>query len=113
MSRPSQRHPLLHHDTLCVTRWRVRNLISAPNGPDFLSAGARAPGADVEAVRGQLLTKLSGVEVLTPALFRERSRNFGCSAPGAGAALSRGALLGAIVGTVIVAQTLYSAQRIT
>jgi putative ABC transport system permease protein len=70
-----------------------------------------APGADVEAVRGQLLTKLSGVEVLTPALFRERSRNFWLFGTGAGAALFAGALLGAIVGTVIVAQTLYSSTK--
>jgi putative ABC transport system permease protein len=69
------------------------------------------PGADVEAVRGQLLTKLSGVEVLTPAVFRDRSRNFWLFGTGAGAALFAGALLGAIVGTVIVAQTLYSSTK--
>jgi putative ABC transport system permease protein len=70
-----------------------------------------SPGANIESVRSQLLTKLSGVEVLTPALFRERSRNFWLFGTGAGAALFAGALLGAIVGTVIVAQTLYSSTK--
>jgi putative ABC transport system permease protein len=68
-------------------------------------------GADISAVREQLQTKLSGVEVLTPDTFRVRSRDFWLFGTGAGAALFAGALLGAIVGTVIVAQTLYSSTK--
>jgi putative ABC transport system permease protein len=67
--------------------------------------------ADLEHVRGQLLSNISDVEVLTPAEFRERSRSFWLFGTGAGAALFAGALLGVIVGTVIVAQTLYSSTK--
>ncbi len=70
-----------------------------------------APGANVEAVRGSLLKKLTKVEVLTPAEFRKRSRDFWLFGTGAGAALFGGALLGVIVGAVIVAQTLYSSAK--
>ena len=68
-------------------------------------------GADLEHVRRQLLAFIPGVEVLTPAEFRERSRTFWLLGTGAGAALFAGALLGVIVGTVIVAQTLYSSTK--
>jgi putative ABC transport system permease protein len=68
-------------------------------------------GADVEQVRRNLLASLADVEVLTPAEFRERSRQFWLFGTGAGAALFAGALLGVIVGTVIVAQTLYSSTK--
>ncbi|HEX4367133.1 MAG TPA: ABC transporter permease [Rhodopila sp.] len=70
-----------------------------------------APGADIAAVRKDLQTRLSKVEVLTPDQFRARSRNFWLFGTGAGAALFAGALLGAIVGTVIIAQTLYSSTK--
>jgi len=68
-------------------------------------------GADLEHVRSQLLAYIPGIEVLTPAEFRERSRTFWLLGTGAGAALFAGALLGVIVGTVIVAQTLYSSTK--
>jgi putative ABC transport system permease protein len=68
-------------------------------------------GADIEQVRRNLLASLADVEVLTPAEFRERSRQFWLFGTGAGAALFAGALLGVIVGTVIVAQTLYSSTK--
>src|SRR5215212_4695028 len=68
-------------------------------------------GSDVEQVRRNLLASLTDVEVLTPAEFRERSRQFWLFGTGAGAALFAGALLGVIVGTVIVAQTLYSSTK--
>ncbi len=68
-------------------------------------------GQDVESVRRGLIAKLNKVEVLTPAEFRDRSRDFWLFGTGAGAALFAGALLGAIVGTVIVAQTLYSSTK--
>jgi putative ABC transport system permease protein len=70
-----------------------------------------AANANVGEVREHLLSKLSGVEVLTPDAFRIRSRDFWLFGTGAGAALFAGALLGAIVGTVIVAQTLYSSTK--
>jgi putative ABC transport system permease protein len=70
-----------------------------------------SPNTDIGEVRQRLLSKLSGVEVLTPAVFAARGRNFWLFGTGAGAALFAGALLGAIVGTVIVAQTLYSSTK--
>jgi putative ABC transport system permease protein len=70
-----------------------------------------APGADLEKVRNDLQSSVDGVEVLTPAEFRDRSRSFWLFGTGAGAALFAGALLGVIVGTVIVAQTLYSSTK--
>ena len=70
-----------------------------------------APNANVTEVRDRLAAKLSGVEVLTPAAFSARGRDFWLFGTGAGAALFAGALLGAIVGTVIVAQTLYSSTK--
>ena len=69
------------------------------------------PGADRNHVRGQLLSYISNVDILTPAEFAERSRIFWLFGTGAGAALFAGALLGVIVGTVIVAQTLYSSTK--
>ena len=69
-------------------------------------------GSNVGAVRTSLQSTLGNdVEVLTPADFRERSRQFWLFGTGAGAALFAGALLGIIVGTVIVAQTLYSSTK--
>ncbi len=70
-----------------------------------------SPNTDKAAVRRQLLSNISDVEVLTPAEFSERSRAFWLFSTGAGAALFAGALLGVIVGTVIVAQTLYSSTK--
>jgi len=70
-----------------------------------------APGADLGAVRQGLRAHLSKVEILTPAEFRSRSREFWLFTTGAGAALFFGAILGVIVGTVIVAQTLYSSTK--
>jgi putative ABC transport system permease protein len=69
------------------------------------------PKADLEQVRRNLLSNISGVEVLTSAEFADRSRSFWLFSTGAGAALFAGALLGVIVGTVIVAQTLYSSTK--
>ena len=70
-----------------------------------------APGADVAAVRNQILANVSDVEVLTPGEFSDRSRAFWLFGTGAGAALFAGALLGIIVGSVVVAQTLYSSTK--
>jgi putative ABC transport system permease protein len=70
-----------------------------------------APGADVKTVQHDLQAAVPGLDVLTPAEFRDRSRSFWLFGTGAGAALFAGALLGVIVGTVIVAQTLYSSTK--
>jgi putative ABC transport system permease protein len=83
---------------------------TSPNRISYLLVRV-SPNADIGEVRKLLLAKLSGVEVLTPAMFSSRSRNFWLFGTGAGAALFAGALLGAIVGTVIVAQTLYSSTK--
>jgi putative ABC transport system permease protein len=69
------------------------------------------PGADVKTVQHDIQAAVPGVDVLTPAEFRDRSRSFWLFGTGAGAALFAGALLGVIVGTVIVAQTLYSSTK--
>ena len=70
-----------------------------------------SPGSDIDAIRRRLLATLTKVEVLTPAQFSRRGREFWLFGTGAGAALFAGALLGAIVGTVIIAQTLYSSTK--
>ncbi|ACA16054.1 protein of unknown function DUF214 [Methylobacterium sp. 4-46] len=69
------------------------------------------PGADLERLRQDALSRISGIEALTPDQFRARSRNFWLYRTGAGAALVAGALLSVIVGTVIIAQTLYSSTK--
>jgi putative ABC transport system permease protein len=71
----------------------------------------RKPEADIDRVRQNILSKISGIQALTPDQFREQSRSFWLFGTGAGAALFVGALLGVIVGTVIVAQTLYSSTK--
>lgn len=69
------------------------------------------PGADIERIRQDAQSRVSGVEALTPDQFRARSLNFWLYRTGAGAALVAGALLSIIVGTVIIAQTLYSSTK--
>jgi putative ABC transport system permease protein len=69
------------------------------------------PGADIEQVRQQILSKGSGIRAFTPDEFREQSRSFWLFGTGAGAALFGGAVLAFVVGTVIVAQTLYSSTK--
>jgi putative ABC transport system permease protein len=69
------------------------------------------PKFEIEDVRQSIKDRLSGVEVLTKAEFRDRSLDQWLFATGAGVALIGGALLGILVGTVIVAQTLYSSTK--
>lgn len=69
------------------------------------------PGADVERIRQDILSNITGIQALTPDQFREQSRSFWLFGTGAGAALFAGALLSVIVGTAIVAQTLYSSTK--
>ena len=92
-----------------VDRARAHTGVPASKATYFLVRVGE--GADVQKVRRDLLASLTDVEVLTPAEFRERSRQFWLFGTGAGAALFAGALLGVIVGTVIVAQTLYSSTK--
>jgi putative ABC transport system permease protein len=92
-----------------IDRARAHTGIPASKATYFLIR--LSSNADLEHVRGQLLSNISDVEVLTPAEFRQRSRSFWLFGTGAGAALFAGALLGVIVGTVIVAQTLYSSTK--
>ena len=68
-------------------------------------------GADVNAVRQALETRMTGVEVLTHDEFTRRSINYWMFSTGAGLALITGMVLGAIVGVVIVAQTLYASTK--
>jgi putative ABC transport system permease protein len=89
----------------------ARNYTSVPrNKASYFLVKLKA-GADIAKVRHDLLADVTGVEVLTPTQFRDRSRTFWLFGTGAGAALFAGALLGLIVGTVIVAQTLYSSTK--
>jgi putative ABC transport system permease protein len=67
--------------------------------------------ADVEGIRQNILSNISGIQALTPDQFREQSRSFWLFGTGAGAALLAGVLLSAIVGTAIVAQTLFSSTK--
>jgi putative ABC transport system permease protein len=69
------------------------------------------PQADVERVRQDIMTNVSGIQALTPGQFAEQSRSFWLFGTGAGAALFAGAILSIIVGTAIVAQTLYSSAK--
>jgi len=90
---------------------RARAHTGVPSGKATYLLVRLSPNTDKAAVRRQLLSNISDVEVLTPAEFSERSRTFWLFSTGAGAALFAGALLGVIVGTVIVAQTLYSSTK--
>lgn len=90
---------------------RARNYTGTPAQKASHMLVRLKQGADVERVRQGIQAHASGIEVLTPAQFRERARNFWLFGTGAGAALFFGALLGLIVGTVIVAQTLYSSTK--
>jgi putative ABC transport system permease protein len=72
------------------------------------------PGADIETVRRNIISNLSGIakiQVLTPDQFRDQSRSFWLFETGAGVALVAGAVLAIIVGTAIVALTLYSSTK--
>jgi putative ABC transport system permease protein len=68
-------------------------------------------GADPQAVKASLESRLEGAEVLTKDEFHDRSLKQWLFRTGAGVALIGGALLGTLVGTVIVAQTLYSSTK--
>ncbi len=90
---------------------RARSLLGVPGENTTFFLVQTTPGADVEAVRKDLLSRLPGTEVLTKAEFRDRSLDQWLFSTGAGVALIGGAILGLLVGTVIVAQTLYSSTK--
>ncbi|MGA3303383.1 MAG: FtsX-like permease family protein [Methylovirgula sp.] len=69
------------------------------------------PKADVERIRQNILSNMTGIQALTPEQFRQRSRSFWLFGTGAGAALLAGVILSAIVGTAVVAQTLFSSTK--
>jgi putative ABC transport system permease protein len=69
------------------------------------------PGADPEAVRAALSSKLRQADVLTTAEFRRRTVGHWLYGTGAGSALIAGAALGVLVGAVVVGQSLYAGTR--
>ena len=91
-----RRHPLVHHDPLCLHHARPRRgPLSVPRPTRrpicwSISRATRMPGA----FAARLDAALVDAEVLTPAEFRSRSRSFWLFGTGAGAALFAGALLG-------------------
>ncbi len=90
---------------------RARSYIGLPPNKSSHFMVRLKPGANLDAVRHDIESKVSGIAALTPDQFRQRSRSYWLFGTGAGAALFAGALLGVIVGTVIVAQTLYSSTK--
>lgn len=90
---------------------RARQILSLQGDQATFLLVQLAPGADVEKVRGDIASRLTGTEVLTKAEFRNRSLDHWLFSTGAGVALIGGAALGMLVGTVIVAQTLYSSTK--
>src|SRR5690606_3496210 len=65
-------------------------------------------GADREAVKAELATRLQGVDVYTAEEFSRRTRFYWMFTTGAGLALLVASFVGLIVGFVVVAQTLYA-----
>lgn len=94
-----------------TTLGRARTIAEAASDQTSFLQVKLAAGADVETVREQIRSRVSGVDVLTKAEFRQRSLDHWLFSTGAGVALIGGAILGIIVGTVIVAQTLYSSTK--
>jgi putative ABC transport system permease protein len=67
-----------------------------------------AAGADVEALRQRLASRLSDVDVVTNAGFSRMTRVYWMFTTGAGIAVLLAAVLGLVVGVVVVAQTIYA-----
>jgi putative ABC transport system permease protein len=66
------------------------------------------PGADVDALRQALASRLSDVDVVTNRGFSRMTQVYWMFTTGAGIAVLLAALLGLIVGVVVVAQTIYA-----
>ena len=90
---------------------RARQLLGADGDRTTFFLVKLQPGADLNAVKTALASRLETAEVLTTEEFRDRSLKQWLFRTGAGLALIGGALLGSLVGTVIVAQTLYSSTK--
>lgn len=90
---------------------RARSILNLQGDQTTFLLVRLASGAHVETVRKELSSRLTGVEVLTKAEFKNRSLDHWLFGTGAGVALIGGAFLGVLVGTVIVAQTLYSSTK--
>ncbi len=90
---------------------RARNLLGLPEELSSFFLVQLEPGANIDAVKADLKSRLTGTEVLTKTEFRDRSLNQWLFETGAGVAMITGAILGLIVGVVIVAQTLYSSTK--
>jgi putative ABC transport system permease protein len=67
-----------------------------------------APGANVEAVRGELAARLPYNDVFTSQAWAERSRGYWIENTGLGFNAFLTVFLGCLVGVVVVAQTLYT-----
>lgn len=67
-----------------------------------------APGADVEAVRGEIARRLPYNDVFTKHEWSERSRTYWVANTGLGLNMYMTVFLGCLVGVVVVAQTLYT-----
>lgn len=90
---------------------RARGMLGMqPDQATFLLVKLDDPQT-TDAVLTEIKSRLSNVDVLTKAEFRNRSLDHWLFGTGAGVALIGGAILGVLVGTVIVAQTLYSSTK--
>ncbi len=90
---------------------RARGMLGMqPDQATFLLVKLEDPQT-TDAVLAEIKSRLSNVDVLTKAEFRNRSLDHWLFGTGAGVALIGGAILGVLVGTVIVAQTLYSSTK--
>lgn len=67
-----------------------------------------APGADINAVRGEIQRRLPYNDVYTRAEWARRSRNYWVESTGLGLNMYLTVFLGCLVGIVVVAQTLYT-----
>jgi len=67
-----------------------------------------APGADVNQVRREILSRVTNVEVYTSPEFSRMTQVYWMFTTGAGVAVLLAAILGLVVGFVVVAQTIYA-----
>ena len=67
-----------------------------------------APGADINRVRSEILSRVANVEVYTTPQFSRMTQVYWMFTTGAGVAVLLAAILGLVVGFVVVAQTIYA-----
>lgn len=94
-----------------TTLKRARSILNLSSDQATYLLVKLSPNANPADVKEIIRERLSGVDVLSPTEFENRSLDQWLFATGAGVALIGGALLGILVGTVIVAQTLYSSTK--